>query len=134
MKPWPRFHIHKAVKVFLIAAVSLLAMGSFIIGREIYAFRGYNEAEAVQPLVWKLAERMRGLHDRDYLPLASADEWLAELSVEESQLLRHCQLRWTPDLDPKFALKVNDRFGFQINAKGEPGWLGEGKLAALFSQ
>lgn len=126
--------LHGTLKVFVIAVACVLVVGVAAIGRATYEFRGYREAEAVQPVVWRLAERMRGLHDRHYLPLASADEWLAELSVEERQLLRDCQLRWTPDLDPKFALKVNDRFGFQINAKGEPGWLGGDKLAALFSQ
>lgn len=126
--------LHVMLKVFVIATFCLLAVGVVAIGREMYSFRGYREAEAVQPVVWKLAERMTELNDRRYLLPASADEWLAELSVEERQLLRDCQLRWTPDLDPAFALKVNARYGFQINAKGETRWLGKDKLARLFSQ
>lgn len=126
--------LHVMLKVFVITVVCLLAVGAVAIGREIYSFRGYREAEAVQPVVWKVAERMIELNDRKYLLPASVDEWLAELSVEERLLLRNCQLRLTPDLDPMFAAKVNDRYGFQIDAKGQPAWMAAEKLAPLFSR
>lgn len=88
-----------------------------------WSMRDYNEAECIQPVVWRLAGEIRRLKDhRQPLP-ASSEALLSCLNADERGALQKCVIHWDPLTDPVLLIEVNESYGFTVDAGGVPQWL-----------
>ncbi len=100
----------------------LLALAGFSVYRSWWVV-DYNEAERIQPVVWKLAGEIRRLNDcRHSLP-SSSEALLSCLNAEEREALQKCVIHWDPQAASALLIEVNESYGFTVDAGGVPQWL-----------
>lgn len=117
--------------LMILVGMAFVGFGAILVHASWWS-RGYPEAERMQPIVWEVAMHIRDLKSRREPLPASLEKLLSPLGREKRQKLQRYSILWESSFDPVLLVKINDRFGFAVDAGGNPSWLTDKLLEKYF--
>ncbi len=85
----------------------------------------YGEAEPKVSAIYAIKTQLHSLHDNKEQWPASLNEILKQIPEYERAKIKDYPMKWQPESDPIFVMKVNKKYGFILDSSLNFQWLWE---------